>query len=235
MNKNKNKFEPIKINIKGQKLFADVAFAIDSPYFIKRAQVLRKKYKITSPLRDKDCHLWVAKNIVEKKGKETAKKLFEEIDDIRSDMNLTVNYGYAFIKAVFGCNIQKLDYKSTYLINFQDPPKYFYYSIPLSELDAIVLTPQSRKKDVIKLFDEYKNTMKVMKKDSNAQDIFDDYKDTQGNIKRDREWYWKKRKGKTYLQVALEDKERCGIDPEDYKETVRKAIKAYEKLLQPAV
>jgi len=231
MNKDKTTFEPINIKIKHPKLFADVAFAIDSPYFVKQAQDIRKKYGIIAPLKEKDCYSWVVKNIAKKKGRKTARKLFDEIDEIRFGMNLTVNYGNVFVKAVFGCNIENYDYEPTYLINFQDPPKYFYYTLSKSELYAIVLTPQSRKKDVDKLFKEYKKIMETMKKDPEARDIFDDYKDTQGNIERDRKWYWRK-KGKTYLEIAQEDKERRGIDSEDYKETVRKAIKAYEKFLQ---
>lgn len=224
-------FEPININISDPKLYADVAFAIDRPFFIKRARAIRKKYGITKPLIKSDCYFWIAKN----KDKKTAKSLIEKIDEIRVDMNLTVNYGNIFVKAVFGCDIEKLDYESTYLINFQDPPKYFYCSLPKSELYAIVLTPQSRKNDIDKLFAEYQEIVKRMKNDVEARDIFDDYKDTQSNIIRDRGWYWKKKQRKTYLQIAKEDKERCEIDPEDYKETVRKAIKTYEKILRSAV
>lgn len=233
MNKDKITFEPIKINIKDFKGHADVAFAIDSPYFVKQAQDIRKKYEITTPLKERDCYSWAAKNIARKKGRKIAKKLFTEIDEIRSGMNLTVNYGNVFVKAVFGCNIENYDYEPTFLINFQNPPKYFYYTVPKSELYAIVLSPQSRKKDVDRLFSKYKKNMEIIKKDPKARDIFDDYKDTQSNIERDREWYWKT-KGKNYLEIAREDRKRGGIDPEDYTETVRKATKAYEKFLHLA-
>jgi hypothetical protein len=42
-------FEPINIKIKDAKLFTEIAYVIDNPSFIKEADKIRKKYKITAP------------------------------------------------------------------------------------------------------------------------------------------------------------------------------------------
>lgn len=183
-------FEPINIKIDDLKLFADVAFAIDSPYFIKGANDIRKKYEINSPLENCDYLSWVQKNL----NRESSKKLFKEIEDLRFEMNLTVNYHTVFDKAIFGCDIQVGDYESTFLINFQDIPEYFLEYTPKSELYGIVLTPQTRLKDVQRVFSEYNRIMQQMKKDEEAKDIFNEYvrikKAKITDIKMVREWYW---------------------------------------------
>lgn len=226
-------FEPIEIKINDCKPYADVALAIDSPFFINEANKIRKEYGIKTPLRQNYWQLWVDKNIIQKKGIRPVSELFSKITEIRAKMILTVNYQPVFEKAVFGCDIEENDYQTTQLINFQQLPHYLDNRLPISELYAILLTPQTRKKDVDKLYKKYTELMKKFKEDVETEIFFNKKKDYQGEIVRDRKWYWKK-KGKTYLEIAQEDKERCGIDPEDYKETVRKAVKAYESFLQPA-
>lgn len=56
--------------------------------------------------------------------------------------------------------------------------------------------------------------------------------DTRPNISRDREWYLLHKSGKSYLQIAKDAKDRGGIEPEDYRENVRKQIKRFERLLK---
>lgn len=203
--------EPINIKIDDLKLFADVAFAIDSPYFIKRANEIRKKYKINGSLKNCDYLSWILKNL---KGN-SSKNLFKEIEDLRFEMNLTVNYHTVFVKAVFGCDIQAGDYESTYLINFQDIPKYFLEYTPKSDLYGIVLTPQSRYEDIEKVFGEYVDIMSLMKDDEDSNDIFDDYirvKETKNTtIKMIRRCYWI-RHGGVILKGAK--------NPKSYSETL---------------
>lgn len=181
-------FEPINIKISDLKLFADVAFVIDSPFFIKKAREIRYRYGIKESITNTDYHWEVMKRV------KHAKNLFDEIDDLRADMNLTVNYGTVCAKAVLGSEIQNGDYESTYLINFQVIPEYFLECVPKNELYGIVLTPQTRFEDVRRAFDEYSNIMKQMKNDEDAKDIFNDYdrvKETsKTNIQVVRRWYW---------------------------------------------
>lgn len=183
-------FEPINIEIDDLKLFADIAFAIDSPYFIKRANDIRKKYEINRPPDNCDCLCWVQKNL----DRKFLKRLFKDVENLRFEMNLTVNYHTVFVKAIFGCDIQIGDYESTFLINFQDIPKYFLEYTPKSELYGIVLTPQARLEDVQQVFSEYNRIMQQMKKNEEDRDIFNDYirikKAKLTDIKMVREWYW---------------------------------------------
>jgi len=248
-----NKFEPININIRDLKLFADIAFAVDSPFFIKRAEVIRKRYGITSPLRKNDYHSWVIKSVIDAKSKKETRNLFREITEARTDINLTVNYAEVLAKAVFGCDIKEKDYKTTYLINFQDPPKYFHEYVPKSELYAIVLTPQTRKKDVEKLFRKYSDTIKTLKRDPETADIFDRYDDFKNEIKRDREWYWLRQGGLKFDEIFDEWVDRCpeGGEHENQKDVekcpfcsillarrsdknvIEKAVKRYAEKLKP--
>ena len=121
-------------------------------------------------------------------------------------------------------------YQNTYA-TFEYPEPITSIKNPFNEPRiAIIVTPNTRKEDVIKVFDEqvaqYQDEYFVNHPTAKVL-----MSDTISNIKRDRKWFWEKKQGKTYLQVAMEDTSRIGIDAEDYAETVRKAIKQYEKRL----
>ena len=145
-------FEPINIKVRDLKSYADIALAIDSPFFMTEANLIRKEYGIINPLRQKDWREWVDLNIIQKKGKKVVAKLFSKITEIIARMILTSNYQLVFEKAVFGCDIEEKDYQSTQLINFLKLPYHLDKRLPISELYAILLTPQSRKKDVERLY-----------------------------------------------------------------------------------
>ena len=189
-------FEPISIKVNDLKSYVDIALAIDSPFFIIEANLIRKKYGIINPLRQKDWREWVDLNIIQKKKEKVVAKLFSKITEIRARMILTSNYQLVFEKAVFGCDIEEEDYQSTQLINFFKLPYHLDKRLPISELYAILLTPQTRKKDVNRLYKEYKELMNKFKKDVNTKALFNDKKDYQVEIERDRGWYWEKVNGK---------------------------------------
>lgn len=227
-------FEPINIKINDLKSYIDIAIVIDSPFFINEANKIRKEYGIKNPLRQEDWRSWVDLNIIQKKGEKVVTELFSKITEIRARMVLTANYQIVFEKAVFGCDIEDDDYETTLLINFQKLPKYLSYKLPISEMYAILLTPQTRKKDLEKLYDRYCQIMSRFGENEETESFFDKPKDYQGEIKRDRMWYWERFNGKNDLQIAEDYRKRGSIDPKDFKDTVRKAIVAYSKLLQPA-
>lgn len=209
-------FEPINITINDHKLFADVVFVIDSPFFIKRAREIRKKYKIHQPTTEKDYFSWVVKRI------KSPKLFFEEVDNVRFEMNLTVNYQVVCLKAILGCGIKNGDYESTYLINFQDIPKNLLGYPPKGELYGIVLTPQSNLEAVQRVFTEYSNIVRGMRKDRDAKDIFNEYVRSKETKKTDirivRHWYWirygdiilgKSKKPKSYRAVLESWRDEC--------------------------
>jgi len=137
-------FEPINININDPKLFADVAFAVDNVLFIKEANKIRKRYKITSPLRNGNYQDWVITHL----NKDYIHKLFKDITDLRLFFGLDSNYQTVFEKAVLGCDIYEEDYKNTELIYLPQPPSHI--TDTPSTLFALTLTPQTRKKEWIK-------------------------------------------------------------------------------------
>lgn len=53
--------------------------------------------------------------------------------------------------------------------------------------------------------------------------------DTKPEIARDRQWYLLHKAGRSYLQISKNTKYRGKIDANDYRETVKKQVKRYEK------
>lgn len=206
-----------------------MAFAIDSPFFIREATKLRELYGIVEPFRQEDTRPWIVEHLNER----DIKTLFEQIADIRARLILTANYQKVFEKAVFGCDIENGDYSTAVLVNFQKLPDYLTYKLPISEMYAILLTPQTRKRDVEMEYVQYCRLMNGFKKNVGTESLFDEFKDYRVEIMRDRTWFWEK-KGKTYLQIAKDSKDIGALSPKDYKETVRKAVKAYSQMLRPS-
>jgi len=219
-------FEPININISDPKLYADVAFAIDNILFIKEANKIRKRYKITAPFRNDNYQDWIVTHL----GKDNIPKLFKDITDLRLFIGFDSNYQNVFEKAVLGCDIYDGDYEIVELINLSKQPSHIT-NTP-STLFAMTLTPQTRKKDIAKTFRHYKKITKQLQSEPDSYSQNDEPVDSRDNIKRDRNWYWKRVRDKTYRQIARES----GINEVDfytsYKYTIREAINAYKKKVE---
>ncbi|MBI5356662.1 hypothetical protein HZB78_03540 [Candidatus Collierbacteria bacterium] len=212
-------FEPISIKIDDLKLFADVAFAIDSPFFINEAVKLRKQYGITEPLGGSSYQTWAVEHLSEK----GIKILFKQVSEIRARMILTANYQEVFEKAVFGCDIENGDYETTMLINFQKLPNYLSYKLPISEMYAILLSPQTRYDDVKNTFARYEKLMASFREKIDTVNLFDNYNQSKSNIKTVRKWYWIR-----YGDVVSNRSEKPKTYPEILKEWGRKCPKCEE-------
>lgn len=104
--------------------------------------------------------------------------------------------------------------------------------LPVMDGIMFYFYPQATKKELHQAVDRYYDELVQEYEDwfgSKDKEI-----DTVSNIKRYRHWYWKKKQGKTYLQIAQEDKNHKN-DPADFQETVRKGIKRYEKNLKKPI
>lgn len=207
-------FEPINIKIDDLKLFTDVALAIDSPFFINEAIELRKKHCIAESLGGGSYQTWVVEHLNEK----AIKTFFKQVSEIRARMILTANYQKVFEKAVFGCNIENGDYETTMLINFQKLPDYLSYKLPIFEMYAILLSPQTRYDDVKNTFTKYEKLMASFREKVDTVNLFDYYSQSKSNIKTVREWYWirygdvilnKSEKPKTYPETLGEWRRKC--------------------------
>ncbi len=226
MNKDKYSFEPIKIRRMDFKKYTDIAFAIDNPVFIKEAKKIRKKYGIKEPLGISNYQHWLITNL----GKKTIPIFYKEITGLRTAMDYESNYQDVFEKAVLGCEIIEGDYTTTKLINFSKLPPFLKYDSTF--LWAILITPQTKKEDIVKTFNKYRKMLKDTQQSQDTYSITDEYNKRRNEIERDRRWYWKKTQGMKYRQIANEE----GMNDEDFyiskKDLIVKAIKAYrEKLL----
>lgn len=225
MNKNKYGFEPAKIKIKDFKKYTDIAFIIDSPIFIKEAKKIRKKYGISKPFGLNNYQHWLITNL----GKKTIRVFYKKIKDLRMSMGLETNYQDVFEKAVLGCEITDVDYVATQLINFSKLPSFVTYKTYF--IWAILITSQTKKKDVLEAFGKYKEAMRKVQASPDTHYRADEYNKIRKEVDRDRKWYWKVRKGMTYRQIARQD----GISGDDFNRSVKdlivKAVKAYRKNL----
>lgn len=223
----KIKYEPVKIEIKDENLYCDVAFFVDKEDFLKEIAHIRKKWGISKPIKARKLHDWEL--IMQKQRKMNSFR--KDVQLISSHFDPLGNYYFSIYKTIVCGVVSNGDYHTAHLrfvdndADVRQPTRF-----------AIYFTADTTKKELLEVFDEFRNSVSSIRKfrpvDRYYLSYGDKKPDTISNIKRDRAWYWKKRQGKTYLQIAKEDKNRGGIDLEDYKETVRKAIKQYQKRLQ---
>ncbi len=221
------KYEPVRIKIKNKKKYCDIAFLVDRKDFLKEVTRLRQKWQITRLIKPKQEFEWASRMV--KKGQYDS--FWKDVAPIRNHFRLTANFDRAIYMAIISGYIDDKIYETAYwrpVDNDMDvgTPTRF----------AIYITADTTKKELEAAFREFKTQVKTIRKIRPFDRVYLSYgdapPDTISNIKRDRKWYWKKKQEKTHLQIATEDKERGGIDPEKYKETVRKAVKQYEKRLQ---
>jgi len=218
-------FEPINIKIKDAKLFTEIAYVIDSPSFIKEAYKIRKKYKITAPLRNGNYQDWLMTNV----GEKNIPKFYKDVTDLRYYLGYDANYQTVFENAVLGCDIEARDYHSTHLVNFAKLPPYLEYGKP--NLFAIVITPQTDKKDVDEAFNRYKQIENESQSLPESFIATSERVDKRTEIERDRKWYWQKQRGMSYLKIALEDGQSRDDYYAYYKYTIREAIRSYKRKL----
>lgn len=218
-------FEPIEIKIKDTRLMTEIAYAIDRPLFVERANKIRRKYKIITPLRNGNYRGWMMSHI----GEKNIPKFYKEITDLRFFFGYDTNYQEVFEKAVLGCDIDEGDYQSTHLVNFANLPPYLKYE--KSILFGIIVTPQTDKKDVRKAFERYKQIEKELQSSPDSYSSTDERIDKRTKIERDRKWYWKRAGGMGYRRIAHEE----GVSDIDYytqyKDLIREAIKSYKEKL----
>jgi len=223
----KMKYEPVKINIKGNRKYGDIACLMDRDDFLKKIALIRKRWKISKLIKTRRLRDW---ELMMQKQKKLS-SFMKDVELISKHFDPLGNYFFAIYKAIICGVVSNNDYHTAYLrfvdndVDVGQPTRF-----------AIYFTADTTKEELLEVFDEFKKSVSSIRKIRPVDRYYFSYgdkkPDTISNIKRDRAWYWKKKQGKTYLQIAKEDKERGGIDPEDYKETVRKAIKQYEKRLQ---
>jgi hypothetical protein len=225
--------EPIKIDIEDSLKFGRVAFFVDRDDFLQDVSKARSELglkKLISRQRAEDIFL----NYRSRNGRmkieftrwDKASKL--ELNILKS-MNLIIdivnryhNTNRAFAEVVkFSviCGVVKegdIDARPYFINDWEFEENNDFYQLNFGN-GAIVVYPDSTDKEVLEVFHDFKKKMNIP--------------DTISNIKRDREWYWLKKKGKSYYQIAIKENKGNELRALNDKEAIRKAIKQYEKRL----
>jgi len=220
------KIEPIKIEIDNPRRLCDIAYLMDRDDFLQEVVRLRKKWqieKLITPKKELDWESFLVKN-------RQIDEFWQDIDSLRNRFKLTSNYNKALIFAIVCGVVNEDTYHTSFWASIDND-----MDVGAPTMFVIYFTADTTEKELLKTFNEYKTQIKTLRKikplDRFFQSVGNTQPDTISNIKRDREWYWKKKQGKTCLEIAKEDKQKGSIDPEDYVETIKKAIRQYRKRL----
>lgn len=226
----------IDIDVENEKHFKDIATLIDRPNFIKAVETLRKKWKLSKRYKPSEymkfySYIW---------GKDKTGKRWsdfqDDIQNLRSRFNRTLNYDQVILYAVAFTSIPEGAYKSCYIEAIplnpsgEGPEDYKFH---------IVFSPETTRDEMLNEFRLFKNGQANKKIDDPPKGyeyeplLFptEKIKDNKsGNIKRDRKWYLLKQEGWSYNEIlAHADKENTSTLDRD---GIVKAIKAYEKRLK---
>lgn len=220
--------KPIQIDITDKRVYAQIAFLVDSPTFIKSLEKVRAQFHILSPFDSSNSwhnHLlklagydldeyWKMEKIgPDNKGWSEKSEWMKNTEDNFMKM---ANLEKEFMQSI--ANIRKLhhypvlfDFVIRQAILFHRVTDFktamavlSYNNMPVSSDDddpilAIVVTPSSTKEDVIAAFDDSKNLRKQYEFTNPLDSKLDN--DTVTNIERNRNWHWDQYLGKTYKEI----------------------------------
>jgi hypothetical protein len=230
----------IKIDIKDDRHFIDVASIVDRDDFVDEIKRLRSVFVKILP-----------KNFPTKPpNEEIEKRIDDEIEKSRKSLFLPLAYSSVISAVAFRNEVTDMDYSPAYLVKktgsfYTGMKSYHFEDTTPDETYSIILTPSARDKDVLKAFKEYRDKL------GNTNDLFQfvpliwDRNKKKPSIKYYRKWYLASKSGKEVKDIADEETENCLIKtvhenkgkkkPKDCscfdESTISKGIKTYKKLL----
>lgn len=231
------KIEPIDISIKDNWKYGEIAFLVDREDFLRDVKKARKELGVTKLVPYKQVNSWLnkqyrqeTKDFKVKKGKFSrgtvysvpAGKVDIKIENLLAKYRKPSTFFLPILYSILGGIVTDSEYSITAYCEIIYPE----ISVPEPKV-AIIIHPETKPKEVEKLFKtkipealgEYKKYILKTKRT---------LPDTISNIRRDRHWYWLKKKGLSYTQVHKRaEKEGEAIT----RDGVIKAIKQYEKRL----
>ena len=217
------KIEPIKIDIKDNKKYGEIAFLVDRGDFLKEVARLRDKWQIKHLYKPNHWYDWIKE--LQKQNKSDI--FWNEIKSIRKRFNLTSNFDLPILMAVVCGYVNGSFYRTASIA-----PLNGGADMGLPTMFAIYITPDTTKRDLDLVFKEFKSQVKLVRKIRPVDRFYLPYgnpkPDTIGNVKRDREWYWQHKQGKSYGQIL---KEALAKGEHITRDGIIKAIKQYENLL----
>ena len=207
--------EDIDIRIEDPALYTHLALILDRPKVRKEVSLLRKKWANKKP----------GNNI----------GFYKDIATFLHTNNLSSGLTSVIEEAILKGYITKHPRVIRIIIPrdmLQDIVQLEMETIDTEDYEYAILTPmEATEEEVIQEFRHMKQTVKKsLDRNYPPYEMKQPVSDTISNIKRDREWYLRHEKGESYLSIALEvvkDKDKAY----QYKDSVRKAIKQYEKKL----
>lgn len=229
------KIEPIKIDIEPLKIFAQLALILDQDELMEGIYKIRKRWQLEANLIPyKDFEEWYKNNWGDLPLTEdayyylsTAKDQLE-IRTGQSSLDPITEYQRNKELAYLNSN----DFELNHLLRKNGIKNPTFQALILKAIICGEVNQEDWDKlengDGATLYGEW---------------LFDDteffaglekiYKaDTKPEIKRDRKWYWLKRSGKTYREIAEGDLLAGKINMETLKKNVKKQIKRYKEFLR---
>lgn len=230
--------KPINIKIKDNWRYGVVAFLVDRGDFLDDLKQTRegiglKKLITYSKFVNEDKKR--ALETGERKLDEEAKRWLSyslNVDRLRRKYHKPDNFGNVIRYALLTGTVMDRELPSSsflYTYKPNDRPDYDESKMEDDLLDAllrrpdppafIVLTPQTKKKEIKKAFKEYEDYLKEYKIKN---------PDTRDYVKRDRKWYWLHKKGMSYTDIhekAMKEHIFIGL------EGIKMAIRRYKRCL----
>lgn len=207
--------EDIDIRIEDPALYTHLALILDRPKVRKEVSLLRKK--------------WASKKPGDNIG------FYKDIATFLRTNNLSAGLTPVIEEAILKGYVSRHPRVTRLVIPrdmLQDIVQLEMETLDNEDYEYAILTPvEAAEEEVLQEFRHIKQTVKKsLDRDYPPYEMKQPVSDTISNIKRDREWYLRHEKGESYLSIAQEvvkDKEKAY----QYKDSVRKAIKQYEKKL----
>lgn len=207
--------EDIDIRIEDPALYTHLALILDRPKVRKEVSLLRKKWANKKP----------GNNI----------GFYKDIATFLRTNNLSSGLTSVIEEAILKGYVSRHPRVTRIVIPrdmLQDIVQLEMETLDNEDYEYAILTPmEATEEEVIQEFRDMKKTIKKsLEIEYPPQGLKQPISDTISNIKRDREWYLRHEKGESYLSIAqgvVKDKEKAY----QYKDSVRKAIKQYEKKL----
>lgn len=213
--------------------YATVAFLVDKEEFIREVKKARKVLGLKRPMDYSDAKKWLYFKNKEKSLKELTKEEKELFlkrlqlntiaDNIKNKFHRGINYTEIIKYAILAGRVtDKENIFSLYCGQYPFSKEFEEIDLFNEEpLIAILINPETKineisklmKTKVRKLFGELNRNYKIPR--------------VSQNIRRDREWYWTKRLGKSYQEISNIFSDKTLKD----RDIVIKAIKQYQRHL----
>lgn len=226
----KKKYRFIDIKIKDLWEYTDVALLVDKKSFLEVVEALRNKYKLNYdyPLTDTD-KIYFDFEYKFFNDEKLKAEFYSDVEKLRKKYKLPPHFSMVIKSAIIYGVVKESDYKKAYLEEQVITPLREEYEIPDIKY-CIVIHPGTRKQDVEKVFDEFKEKVRINYKGSQKEK--DNYKfgygidlslakmkPNQPSTETVRKWYIRVENGEGPLRIALDIK---NYTYKQYKDLVEK-------------